>query len=240
MIDIKFLRENPDAVRENIRKKFQDAKLPLVDEAIRLDAEKRAAQQECEQLKAARNKLSKANGPLYGQLKKADEAQKAELQKQIDDLTSQITEVKDSAEGSENKISTYDQLLSAYASYSDGDIEAAGNALGNVNEEYLSDSAKSVYETINAQVNADYLESLYNQGYSDYNSQKFEESITSLQKVVDMEETYKDGYALYYLAQAYRKNNDLETAKTYYQKIVELYPGTERAANAQNYINIEE
>ena len=51
MIDIKFLRENPDAVRENIRKKFQDAKLPLVDEAIRLDAEKRAAQQECEQLR---------------------------------------------------------------------------------------------------------------------------------------------------------------------------------------------
>ena len=52
----------------------------------------------------------------------------------------------------------------------------------------------------------------------------------------------KDVYkrqALYYLAQAYRKNNDLETAKTYYQKIVELYPGTERAANAQNYINIE-
>ena len=57
MIDIRFLRENPDAVRENIRKKFQDEKLPLVDEAIRLDAEKRAAQQECEQLKAARNKL---------------------------------------------------------------------------------------------------------------------------------------------------------------------------------------
>ncbi len=66
-----FMRENPDAVRENIRKKFQDEKLPLVDEAIRLDAEKRAAQQECEQLKAARNKLSKANGPLYGQLKKS-------------------------------------------------------------------------------------------------------------------------------------------------------------------------
>ena len=90
MIDIKFLRENPDAVRENIRKKFQDAKLPLVDEAIRLDAEKRAAQQECEQLKAARNKLSKANGPLYGQLKKADEAQKSELQKQIDENNAKV------------------------------------------------------------------------------------------------------------------------------------------------------
>ena len=90
MIDIKFLRENPDAVRENIRKKFQDAKLPLVDEAVRLDAEKRAAQQECEQLKAARNKLSKANGPLYGQLKKADEAQKAELQKQIEENNAKV------------------------------------------------------------------------------------------------------------------------------------------------------
>ena len=53
MIDIKFLRENPEIVKENIRKKFQDEKLPLVDEAIRLDAEKRKAQMESEQLKAA-------------------------------------------------------------------------------------------------------------------------------------------------------------------------------------------
>ena len=85
MLDIKFLRENPELVKENIRKKFQDSKLPLVDEAIRLDKEKRAAQQEVEQLKANRNKLSKANGPLFGQLKKCDdEAKKAELQAQID------------------------------------------------------------------------------------------------------------------------------------------------------------
>ena len=66
MLDIRFIRENPDAVKENIRKKFQDEKLPLVDEVIALDAKKRATQQEVESLKAARNKLSKANGPLYG------------------------------------------------------------------------------------------------------------------------------------------------------------------------------
>ena len=85
MLDMKFIRENPDAVKENIRKKFQDEKLPLVDEVIALDAKKRATQQEVESLKAARNKLSKANGPLYGQLKKCtDEAKKAELQAQID------------------------------------------------------------------------------------------------------------------------------------------------------------
>lgn len=85
MLDIKFVRENPDAVKENIRKKFQNAKLPLVDEAIALDAEKRACQQEAEQLKAERNRLSKANGPLFGQLKKCDdEAKRAQLQAQID------------------------------------------------------------------------------------------------------------------------------------------------------------
>jgi seryl-tRNA synthetase len=84
MIDIKLLRDNPDAVRENIRKKFQDAKLPLVDEVIRLDQEKRAAIQEVEQLKAARNKLSKENGPLFGRLRKCAESEKAEIQAQID------------------------------------------------------------------------------------------------------------------------------------------------------------
>ena len=85
MIDIRFLRENPDVVRENIRKKFQDEKLPLVDEVIALDASRRAAIAEVESLKAARNKLSKANGPLYGRLKKcADDAERAEIQAEID------------------------------------------------------------------------------------------------------------------------------------------------------------
>lgn len=69
MLDIKFVRENPEAVKENIRKKFQNAKLPLVDEAIALDAERRQAIADGEALKAERNKLSKANGPLFGRLK---------------------------------------------------------------------------------------------------------------------------------------------------------------------------
>ena len=85
MIDIKFLRAQPDVVRENIKKKFQDAKLPLVDEAIALDEATRAAQQEGDTLRAARNKLSKENGPLFGKLKKAaTEEEKAAIQAQID------------------------------------------------------------------------------------------------------------------------------------------------------------
>ena len=64
MLDIRFVRENPDLVKENIRKKFQNAKLPLVDEAIALDAEKRAAESEANELRASRNALSKKIGML--------------------------------------------------------------------------------------------------------------------------------------------------------------------------------
>lgn len=73
MIDIKFLRENPEAVKENIRKKFQDEKLSLVDEVIELDAESRKTQKEADDLRANRNKISKEIGALMAQGKK-DEA----------------------------------------------------------------------------------------------------------------------------------------------------------------------
>ena len=80
MIDIKFLRENPEAVKENIKKKFQDSKLPLVDEVIALDEESRKTKQEADDLRANRNKLSKEIGALMAQGKKEEaEARKAEV-----------------------------------------------------------------------------------------------------------------------------------------------------------------
>ena len=115
MLDIKFVRENPEAVKENIRKKFQNAKLPLVDEAIALDAERRQAIADGEALKAERNKLSKANGPLFGRLKKCtDEAEKATIQAEIDannaavkadaERMAQLEAKKEHAESALNKI----------------------------------------------------------------------------------------------------------------------------------------
>ena len=80
MLDMKFVRENPDAVKENIKKKFQDEKLPLVDEVIALDEEARTTKQEADTLRADRNKLSKQIGMLMGQGKK-DEAE--EVKKQV-------------------------------------------------------------------------------------------------------------------------------------------------------------
>ena len=99
MIDIKFLRENPDAVKENIKKKFQDEKLPMVDEVIALDAENRKSIQRMEQLRADRNRISKEIGGFMAKGMK-DEAEKAkaqvaafaEEQKQIEAKQAELSE----------------------------------------------------------------------------------------------------------------------------------------------------
>ena len=88
MLDIRFIRENPEIVKENIKKKFQEEKLPLVDEVIDLDAKRRAAIAEADQLRSARNSLSKQVGMLMGQAKKdpskLEEAEKVKAQVKAD------------------------------------------------------------------------------------------------------------------------------------------------------------
>lgn len=90
MLDLKFVRENPDIVKQNIKNKFQDSKLPLVDEVIALDAENRTTQKEADDLRASRNKLSKQIGALMGQDKK-EEAK--EVKKQVSANSARLTEL---------------------------------------------------------------------------------------------------------------------------------------------------
>ena len=92
MIDIKFLRENPDVVKQNIKNKCQDSKLPLVDEVIDLDAQARATQQEADDLRANRNKLSKQIGALMAQGKK-EEAE--EVKKQVTEQAERLSELQE-------------------------------------------------------------------------------------------------------------------------------------------------
>ena len=95
MIDVKFLRENPEIVKENIRKKFQDVKLPLVDEVIEYDEKSRTAQGEGDQLRAERKKLSKEIGKLMGQAKK-DPSKMAEVdavKAKVNEMAERLTEL---------------------------------------------------------------------------------------------------------------------------------------------------
>lgn len=104
MIDFKFLRENPEAVKQNIRNKFQDSKLELVDKVIELDAESRAVKAQADELRANRNKISKQIGALMAQGKKEEgmalkeevtrqAEQLAELEKKEEDLSAKVTEI---------------------------------------------------------------------------------------------------------------------------------------------------
>ena len=90
MLDLKFVRENPDIVKQNIKNKFQDRKLPLVDEVIELDAQARAAQTEADELRANKNKLSKQIGALMAQGKK-EEAE--EVKKQVSESADRLAEL---------------------------------------------------------------------------------------------------------------------------------------------------
>ena len=97
MLDIRFVRENPDVVKENIKKKFQDEKLPFVDEVITLDEEKRAVQKKADELRANRNKISKEIGNLMAQGKKEEgmalrEQVKAQAQ-ELEELSAKETEL---------------------------------------------------------------------------------------------------------------------------------------------------
>ena len=88
MLDLKFVRENPEVVKQNIRNKFQDQKLPLVDEVIALDEQSRATQKEADEIRSSRNKISKQIGMLMGQGKKEEaEELKAQVAKNAERLT---------------------------------------------------------------------------------------------------------------------------------------------------------
>lgn len=117
-----------------------------------------------------------------------------------------------------NKLESYDKLLTAYETYTTGDIEKAGDALSSVNVDDLSADAKSIYDTINAQVNAEYMAALYKEGYDAYSGKKYDDAVSALSKVVEMDENYENGNALYYLAQAYRKNEVWKMPKSIIRK----------------------
>jgi len=101
MLDIKFVRSNPDVVKENIKKKFQDSKLPLVDEVIALDAQSRAVQQEASSLRAERNRISKSIGGLMAQGKK-EEAET--MKKKVSEQASRLAQLEEQEKELEEKV----------------------------------------------------------------------------------------------------------------------------------------
>ena len=137
MLDIRFIRENPELVRENIRKKFQDKKLPLVDEVLELDEKLRAAKTEANELRANRNALSKKIGMLMGQAKKdpskLEEAEAVKAQVKADaDRLAQLEEM-------EEKLSNMESANTTVA------IDSSADA-GDGRDVYFADAARLLME----------------------------------------------------------------------------------------------
>ncbi|MCI8483148.1 MAG: tetratricopeptide repeat protein [Lachnospiraceae bacterium] len=159
------------------------------------------------------------------------------LENQIKELNEKIKKQENASEDVKKTVDSYEQLIAAYDAFAQQNIQGAGEAIEKVEAELLGEQAKNVYNNLNGQVNAQYITAVYNQAEQDYNARRFPEAIAGLEKVVEVEEDYNNGYAIYYLAQSYRQTGDLENAKKYYQRMVELHPGTSRANKSQQYLN---
>ena len=140
MIDIKFLRENPEIVKQNIRNKFQDEKLPLVDKVIALDAESRAAKSEADELRANRNKNSKQIGMLMAQGKR-DEAE--EMKKQVSADAARLAEL----EGKETALAEeVNKIMMVIPNIIDPSVPIGKNDTENVERERFGEAAVPSFE----------------------------------------------------------------------------------------------
>ena len=161
------------------------------------------------------------------------------LNDQITQLQSQLDEEKKKNDDVSTQISSYESLLNAYVVYTTGDALATGEALENIDTKYLSDNAMSTYNALNDAVYDSYMQAMYNEAYGSYTTGDYQNAIPIFLKIIGKDQNYRDGSAVYYLAQSYRKSGDTASAVQYYQYVLDNFPGTEKARTAQNYVNVQ-
>jgi len=163
----------------------------------------------------------------------------ADLEKKVAELSEKVATYEGQGAALPEQTASYEALLSAYVAYIGNDHLVAGTNLELVDTELLTDNAKAVYDTIWATVSETYFAQLYNNGYNSYTAGNYEDAITNLLAVVNQDKDYRDGNAVYYLAQAYNRAGKMEEARPYYQYIIDNYPNTEKATTARNYLNAQ-
>lgn len=159
-----------------------------------------------------------------------------ELQDEVAKLDKDVQDAKGESEASQSQIESCNKLLSAYQSFNQGSLDSAQEMLAGIDEGELEDSAKQIYDSIKADINTKFLADTYAQGNSEYNHRQYENAAVTLQKVVDVDDTYSNGDAVYYLAQSYRILREYEKAAVLYQKVIDEYPNTYKAQNAKSYL----
>ena len=160
-----------------------------------------------------------------------------ELEQQIADFEVQLEEALQEEDTLPEQLVEYDKLLDAFMTYASQDVVLTGSKLNQVDVTQLTPGAKKMYDSIWTQISEQYYTVLYDTGYASYSDGDYVKAIENLLVVTDYNIDYQEGYAAYYLAQAYRKSGDIESAREYYQYVIDKYPGTQRAKTAQKHIN---
>lgn len=153
------------------------------------------------------------------------------LKQENESLKQQAEEATKAASDAADKVSSYEELLKAYASYSAGDSAAALQELEAINQDTLSDDAKTLYSSVFGEVGVTAVNDLYKTGYAAYEKGDYDTAIADLGKCYELDNTQGD--ALYFLARSYHKSGDTENAKIYYQKVIEEFPNTRKATDAE-------
>ncbi len=159
------------------------------------------------------------------------------LENQIVSLEEQVEELSKLEDHGQEVTDRYEQLLTAYQAYLARDFAAAGSTLEQIDGEALTGKAREIYDIMTGPVSEENLAAFYQEGKAAYDSRDYEGASMKLQQVVDSQEDYEDGYAMYYLAQSYRNLENKEKAIQYYTRFIEIRPGTKRATTSQNYLN---
>ena len=153
------------------------------------------------------------------------------LKQENESLKQQAEEATKAASDAADKVSSYEELLKAYASHSAGDSAAALQELEAINQDTLSDDAKTLYSSVFSEVGVTAVNDLYKTGYAAYEKGDYDTAIADLGKCYELDNTQGD--ALYFLARSYHKSGDTENAKIYYQKVIEEFPNTRKATDAE-------
>lgn len=153
------------------------------------------------------------------------------LKQENESLKQQAEEATKAASDAADKVSSYEELLKAYASYSAGDSAAALQELEAINQDTLSDDAKTLYSSVFSEVGVTAVNDLYKTGYAAYEKGDYDTAIADLGKCYELDNTQGD--ALYFLARSYHKSGDTENAKIYYQKVIEEFPNTRKSTDAE-------
>ncbi len=158
------------------------------------------------------------------------------LEAQVEELLAQIEVLDLNSTTNQTVTGSYEKLIEAYEALGTEAYITAYEALDQVETALLSQEGVNLYESIYPEILEGYEQTLYEEGYAAYKSSDYATAISLLQKLADLTEGYNDYYTEYYLAQSYRKNGDSETAKIYYQLVVDHVPGTNRATTAAKYL----